>query len=29
LTHTFPFGHLDAAHTLERMTYKVVGRAAK
>jgi CubicO group peptidase (beta-lactamase class C family) len=25
LTHTFPFGHPDAAHTLERMTYKVVG----
>ena len=24
LTHTFPFGHLDAAHVLEKMTYKAI-----
>ena len=24
LTHTFPFGHLDAARTLESMTYKIL-----
>ena len=26
LTHTFPFGHLDAAYTLERMTYQMINQ---